>query len=152
MLKIWIGLFVVALLLAAGCASTPQASPQRDAEAKDFGTHPSSGTIYVSRSEHDRLEDDTVLYMDGRIVGQTLPGTYFRIDTVPGRHVLHGAGIDTGKIIVNTRPGQLYFVELNVIESVSHFRLVPQTAGRQRIAKCCTLLESWAPGQRPLIR
>ena len=90
MLKNWIGLFVVALLLAAGCASTPQASKQRDAEAKDFGTHPDSGTIYVYRSEHDRLEDDAVLYMDGRIVGQTLPGTYFRVDTVPGRHVLHG--------------------------------------------------------------
>ena len=152
MLRIWIGLFILASFLAAGCASTPQASPQRDSEAKDFGTHPDSGTIYVYRSEHDRLEDDTVLYMDGRIVGQTLPGAYFRIDTVPGRRVLHGVGIDSGKIVVNTRPGQLYFVELHVIEAVSHFRLMPEAAGRQRIATCCTLLESWAPGQRPLIR
>src|SRR5688572_6326275 len=126
MLRIWTGLLFAATLLAAGCASTPQASPQRDAEAKAFSTHPDSGTIYVYRSEHDRLEDDTVLYIDGRIVGQTLPGAYFRVDTVPGRHVLHGIGVDTGKIIVNTRPGQLYFVELNVIEGQSHFRLMPE--------------------------
>ena len=152
MTRVWSALFAAAVFLVAGCASTPQASRQSDAEAKEFRTHPGAGTIYVYRSEQDRLEDDTVLYMDGRIVGQTLPGAYFRIDTVPGRRVLHGIGTDTGKIIVNTRPGALYFVELNVIEGQSQFRLVQEAAGRQRIAKCCALLESWAPGQRPLIR
>ena len=141
-----------AVFLLAACASTPQAPLERDADAKQFRTHPGSGTIYVYRSEHDRLEDDTVLYMDGRIVGQTLPGAYFRVDTAPGRRVLHGSGIDTGKIAIDTRPGQLYFVELHVIEGQSHFRLVPEPVGRQRIAKCCVLYESWAPGQRPLLR
>jgi len=152
MSRIWTGFLAIFVLLAVGCASTPQATPERDAQAKQFTTHPDAGTIYVYRSETDRLDDETVLFIDGRIVGQTLPGTYFRIDTVPGRRILHGVGVDTGKIEVNARPGALYFVELYVIEARSHYRLVDERVGRQRIAKCCVMLEAWAPGQRPLIR
>ena len=151
MLKIWIAL-VAAALLAAGCTSTPQASRERDAEAKQFQTHPNAGTVYVYRSEHDRLQDLSVLYLDGRLIGETLPGAYFRVDTMPGRHVLHGVGIDTGRMTLETRTGELYFVELRVIEGQSHFRAVPERVGRERIAKCCALLESWAPGQRPLLK
>ena len=152
MTKIRTTRFALLVFLVAGCASTPQAPLDRDAEAKQFNTHPDSGTIYVYRSEHDRLEDDVALYMDGRIIGQILPGTYYRIDTVPGRHVLHGVAADAGKIAVDTRPGALYFAELHVIESQSHFRLVPDPVGRQRIAKCCVLYETWRPGQRPVFR
>jgi len=152
MLKFWTGVLALAAFLAAGCASTPQASPERDAEAKQFGTHPNASTIYVYRSEFDGLQDLAVLYVDERLVGETLPGTYFRIDPSPGRHVLHGIGSDQGRIAFETRAGQLYFVELTVAENQSNFRLVPEDAGRQRILKCCVLLESWAPGQRPLLK
>ena len=151
-MRIWTALLFVVSLLAAGCASTPEASPERDAQAKQFETHPGSGTIYVYRNKTERLEDESVLFIDARLVGQTLPGTYFRIETVPGRHVLHGIGIDAGRIEVNTRPGEIYFVELHVIEGVSHYRLIDKVAGRQRIMQCCTMLEAWAPGQRPLLR
>ena len=152
MLKVWTCVLAVFTLLAAGCASTPQASRERDAEAKQFGTHPNASTIYVYRSEFDRLEDLQVLYIDERLVGETLPGTYFRIDTTPGRHVLHGIASDQGRIAPETRPGQLYFVELSVVEGQSQFRLVSEETGRQRILKCCALLENWAPGQRPLLK
>ena len=152
MLKIWIAIIAAAVLFAAGCTSTPQASRERDAEAKEFHTHPNAGTVYVYRSEHDRLQDLSVLYIDGRLIGETLPGAYFRVDTMPGRHVLHGVGIDTGRMTLETRTGELYFVELRVIEGQSHFRAVPERVGRERIANCCALLESWSPGQRPLLK
>lgn len=150
--RIFTGFVAIVALLVAGCASSPQASRERDTEAKEFRSHPGAGTIYVYRSEHDRLEDLSVLYVDGRLIGETLPGAYFRIDTTPGRRVLHGVGPDTGKLALETRPGQLLFVELHVIQGQSHFRAVPEPVGRQRIAKCCAMLETWAPGQRPLLR
>lgn len=152
MLKICTALIAAAALFAAGCTSTPQASRERDAEAKAFHTHPNAGTVYVYRSEHDRLQDLSVLYIDGRLIGETLPGAYFRVDTMPGRHVLHGVGIDTGRLTLETRTSELYFVELRVIEGQSHFRAVPERVGRERVAKCCALLESWTPGQRPLLK
>src|ERR687895_566372 len=105
-------------LLVAGCASTPQASRERDAEAKEFRTHPNASTIYVYRSPFDKLEELTVLYIDGRLIGETLPGAYFRIDTTPGKHLLHGVAFDSGRFALETRAGELYFVEINVTAGV----------------------------------
>lgn len=143
------------LALLASCASTPQASRERDAEAKQFHTHPNAGTIYVYRSNFNRLDqmlEDTVLYLDGRLIGSTLPGGYFRIDAGPGRHVLHGIGADAGQLVVDVRPGQLYFVRLDVVGGQSNFRAQPEPVASRSIDSCCALLENWAPGQRPFLR
>jgi hypothetical protein len=142
---------VALLIVIAGCASTPQAPPDRDAEAKEFLTHPQASTLYVFRNPFNNTED-SVLYVDRRIIGATLPGAYFRINVVPGRHTLHGSGLDIGELTLETRGGQLYFIELAVIAEHSHFRHVPEALGRKSVIACCALLENWAPGQRPLLR
>ena len=146
------GALAAAVLLVAGCTSTPEASPQQDALAKEFLTHPNAATIYVYRSEFNHFDTDSVLFLNGRLIGSTLPGAYFRIDTNPGRHVLHGTGIDMGQVTLETRAGEIYFVSLEVIASHSNFRVVPDHVGRQRVRACCALLENWAPGQRPFVR
>lgn len=143
--------FVAAVLLTA-CASTPQAPPDRDALAKEFLTHPNASTIYVYRSPFNDYEADSVLYIDGRLIGATLPGAYFRIDAVPGRHVLHGAAIDIGHLVLDTRPGEIYYVSLDVLAGHSRFRLVPDRLAQERVRACCALLENWARGQRPFLR
>ncbi len=152
MLKIWSGVLAVVALLVGGCASTPEAPRDRDAEAKQFLTHPNASTIYVYRIDVEPTDDHVVLYIDSRLIGETLPRTYFRIDTVPGRHVLHGTAVDLGKLNLETRPGELYFVELTVAAGQSNFRLVPEKIGRKRLLECCVLLENWAPGQRPFLK
>jgi hypothetical protein len=143
---------LVGAILVTGCTSTPQASREEDAAAKVFETHPSASTIYVYRSPFNYYDYDSVLYINGRLVGRTLPGAYFRIDTVPGRHVLHGTGVDIGQITIDTRAGEIYFVALDVLAGHSRFQLVPDQVAEHRIRACCALLENWAPGQRPLLR
>ncbi|HET7158244.1 MAG TPA: DUF2846 domain-containing protein [Burkholderiales bacterium] len=143
---------VLCMLLLAACASTPQASRERDAAAKAFVTHPNAATIYVYRSPFNHLDANSTLYVDGRVIGSTLPGTYFRLDLVPGRHVLHGAGIDLGQFEIDARPGEIYFVSLAVIAGHSRFELIPDRIAREQIKACCALLENWSPGQRPLLR
>jgi len=142
---------LVGAFLTAGCTSTPQAQPEQNALAKEFLTHPAAATVYVYRSEFNDFDTGTVLYLDGRAVGNTAPGTYFRIDTTPGRHILHGTGIDLGEIALQTRPGQLYIVELNVLGGHSNLRLMPDAVGRERVRACCALLENWEHGRRPLV-
>lgn len=151
--RIGAGLAAAALVLA-GCASTPQASRERDAEAKRYITHPRTATLYVYRDDFasDISADNSVLYVDGRIVGATLPGAYFRIDVQPGSRVLHGDGHDLGRITVKTGASEITFVALNVAGGVSRFRPVESGAAKRDIARCCVLLENWAPGQRPLLR
>ena len=136
----------------AGCASTPQASRDQDNEAKQFSTHPASSTLYVYRPYFDSAEMDTVLWINGKLIGATLPRAYFRVHLNPGKHTLSGMGNDNGSITVETRPGELYFVALNVLSGHSHYHLVPPEIGRSAISRCCAMLENWAPGQRPLLR
>ena len=148
-------IWLVALLALAACTSTPEASRERDAEAKQFMTHPNAATIYVYRSglnKHAQIYDDPVLYVDNRLIGNALPGGYFRVDTVPGRHLLHGIGSDAGRLTVDVRPGEIYFVRLDVVGGQSNFRLESESVGRKTVQACCALLENWAPGQRPLLR
>jgi hypothetical protein len=149
------GWLLGALLLAlGGCASTPQAGRTLDAEAKRFETHPGFAGIYVYRPDLGaNTMEDTILYVDDRHIGQTLPGTFFRVDVQPGtRVVLGSAGVGSG-IKIDARPGELYFVQLNVLSGTSpRLTLVKAEEARPAIVKCCVLLENWAPGQRPLLR
>jgi Protein of unknown function (DUF2846) len=145
----------LALLLLAlgGCASTPQATPQRDAEAKQFISHPGTAAIYVYRPDFVTLDlDDSVLSVDDRLIGSTLAGSFFRIDVQPGPHVVSSSAVGSTQLKLDTRPDELYFVQLNVSGGNSRLsRVEPETAKRA-IRRCCALMENWVPGQRPLLR
>lgn len=145
----------IVLLAIAGCASTPQASVERDAEAKQFAAQPGAATLYVYRPESSiswETENDPVLYVDGRLIGATRPLTYFRVDVRPGAHVLHGIGPDQGSLSLDTRPGEVYFISLSIVGGHSYFERVGAEDGKRAIRGCCDLMENWAPGQRPLYR
>lgn len=149
---VWAAL-AAAVLTLGGCASTPQASFERDTEAKQFITHPGTAAVYVYRDDFPSSDSaDSVLYADNRLIGATLPGTYFRLDVRPGVRLLQGMGYDQGRLKVETRSGELHFVSLNVIVGRSHFTVVSPETGKRAIRACCALLENWAPGQRPLFR
>lgn len=134
----------------AACASTPQASVERDSEAKQFAHSPAASTLYIYRP--DVAQDDTVLWIDDRLIGATLPRTFFRVSVDPGRHVITGMAADNGKIALETRPGEVYFVALTSSAGQSRFQQVAAEHARTVLATCCSLLENWAPGQRPLLR
>jgi len=151
-LSLRVAAIAAVVLTLTGCASTPQAPPDADAQAKAFEAHPGAATVYIYRSPFNREDQDTVLYVDGRLIGATLPGTYFRVNLRPGKHTLHGSGIDIGQLTLDMRPGMLYFVDLAVIAGHSRFQPVAAAEGRRNVASCCVLLENWAPGQRPLLR
>ncbi|MGH9603657.1 MAG: DUF2846 domain-containing protein [Terriglobales bacterium] len=144
----------VSILALAGCASTPQATPERDARAKRFMARPDAATIYVYRDDFSAaapVRNETVLYVDGRLIGSTLPGTFFRFDVRAGGHLLHGYGYDQGTLKMETRSGEIYFVLLQAAGGVSRFTLVEPETGERDILRCCVLLENWAPGQRPFL-
>lgn len=147
------GSVAAALLLSvalAGCASTPQASRDRDNEAKRFAGSPAASIVYIYRT--DTSAEDSVIWIDGRLIGATLPRTFFRVPLEPGRHQLAGMAADNGRISVETRPGEVYFISLTMLGGQSQFRLVPPETGKKVVTNCCALLENWSPGQRPLLR
>lgn len=141
------------VLVLGACASVPHATPERDAEAKRFLTHPGTATLYVYRPEFASAEmDESVLYVGNRLIGATLPGTYFRVDLRPGPHLLRGYGHDLGRLQVELHSEEIAFVALGVFAGHSHFTRVEPERAKREIVRCCVLLENWAPGQRPLLR
>jgi len=145
----------VSIVALAGCVSTPQATSERDAGAKRFLARPDAAIIYVYRFDFASTEmasDDTVLYVNDRLIGATLPLTFFRFDVREGVHLLHGTGHDQGQLKLETRAGEIYFVSLQVASGVSDFRRVDAATGKRDILRCCSLLENWVPGQRPVLR
>lgn len=136
---------VLALCALTGCIWTPRASPELDSAMKEFPAYAYGATIYVYRSSFSRPDEESILYMDGRVVGYTRPGTYFRIDTVPSRHVLHGIGLDSGQLAIDARAGEIYFVRLDIIGGQSKYRFESNQTARDQIRACCVMLENW-PG------
>ena len=143
------------IVALAGCVSTPQATSERDAEAKRFLARPDAAIIYVYRFDFastGMASEDTVLYVDDRLIGATLPLTFFRFDVREGVHLLHGVGHDQGSLKLEARAGEVYFVMLLAAGGVSDFRRVDAATGKRDILRCCSLMENWVPGQRPVLR
>ena len=137
-------------LLLGGCAATPLASRESDAVAKQFESAPRAAIIYLYRA--DVRGGFSTLWINNRLLGETVAGTYFRVAVRPGRSVISAAGNDMGRIAIETRDEGVYFVEMRVLgesegNSTTIFRSVPEETGKQAIALCCALLENWRPGQ-----
>jgi hypothetical protein len=151
----WRNALAALALVAAGCASTPQASPERDAQAKKFETDPRSATLYVYRLDLRDADDDggdSVLYVDQKLIGSTVAGSYFVMRLRTGVHTFSGVANDQGKLKLEVRAGGLYFVWLKVRGGESFFEPVSVEKGKRDILASCVLFENWEPGQRPLLR
>ena len=142
---------LILALLIGGCAATPLASREKDADAKRFDPALRGAVIYLYRP--DIRGGFSTLWVNNRLLGETVSGTYFRVPVPPGRSVIAASGSDVGRIVIDTREDGVYFVEMRVhgdseSNSTTIFRSVPEETGKQAIARCCALLENWRPGQQ----
>jgi hypothetical protein len=74
------------LLILSGCASVPMASPEHDAYAKNFTVVKDQSRIYLFRNENLGSAVRITVALDGKIMGQTAPKTYFYWNVAPGIH------------------------------------------------------------------
>ena len=147
---------LVAGILCTACASTPEATFDRDAEAKEFEPVTRDAVIYVYRPGSTLGGPETTLWTDRRLVGSSLPGTFFRVIVLPGRNVIDTSPPDTGYIEVGTRGNDVTFVEMRTLggpegSPTSHFRIVPAEEGKAAIRACCNRLEVWRYDQPKLL-
>jgi hypothetical protein len=145
---------VVCVVLAglAGCAATPLSSAESDADAKRFETAANAAIIYIYRPTGYGGHGVSTIWIDGRLVGETLPGTFFRVPVRPGRNRLTVSGADAGRLEIDTKTEGVYFVETQVSgerqsEANTTFRGVAPEIGKAAILGCCRMLEAWRPGQ-----
>lgn len=125
---------------------------QSDAEAKRFEAGTRTAIIYIYRADAPNSGGVSTLWLDDRLVGQSLPNTFFRVNARPGRNRITASGNDVGRLEIDTREGDVYFVSMSVFgegegSSNTIFRSVTPEIGKQEILRCCTMLETWRPGQ-----
>jgi hypothetical protein len=140
------------IALLAACAATPLASNENDADAKRFETAANAAIIYLYRPTGYGGHGVSTLWVDGKLVGETLPGTFFRIAVRPGRNRVTAGGGDMGRIDIDTKADGVYFIETQVAgetqsESATTFRAVAADVGKSTVQGCCRMLETWRPGQ-----
>ena len=143
---------VLLVVLLGACAATPEASLQSDAEAKRFESAPRAAIIYLYSADAPGGSGTSTIWVDGRIVGLTLPATYFRLPVRPGRNRISAYASDQGRLEIESREGGIYFVSMRVAgtdetPSSTLFRSVALEVGKAEIVRCCTMLEAWRPGQ-----
>jgi hypothetical protein len=148
--KTLLALIATCAVLMAGCAATPEASREDDAQAKRFESAPGAAIVYLYRADTPARGIST-LWLDGRLVGESLPATYFRTSVRPGKNLLSAYAGDPGRLEFETRSGEVYFVAITVLADdalgSSRFRVVTRETGIAQINRCCTLLQTWKPGQ-----
>ena len=144
-------ILTAACALLGGCAATPEASREDDARAKQFESAPSSAIVYLYRTDMPGNDTNTVLYLDGRLVGEILPQSYFRVSVRPGTNLLTTYASNNGRLEFKTQSGEVYFISVSVHGNEASFfsdiRSVPPETARAQILRCCSMLETWKPGQ-----
>jgi hypothetical protein len=145
-----------AALILAACTSTPESTPERDAWAKEFEPVTRDSVIYVYRPDMLGTMAVTDLYVDKRLIGSSLPGTFNRIAVLPGHHLLEVFAAHGAPIEVVTHGNDVVFVELQNYSSVDgtpnmRFRVVPPEHGKAAILACCSRLENFRHDQPRLM-
>ncbi len=104
----WQRLSIAGLLLAlSACAPLPPLPG--DAAAKRFEPVPDRAVIYLVRHPFEPNFVAPVL-LDDQMVGSTYSGTYIRMVVPGGTHRIAGFAADSGLIILQAQPGQVYFI------------------------------------------
>lgn len=122
-------------LTLVGCASTvPMATPEKDAQAKQFIAKPGVAGVYVYRNESFGKAVKLPLEIDGKTIGQTGYKTYFYTEVAPGPHKITTRAENTTELTLNAIAGKLYFiwqeVKMGVWAPKANLQLVDEATGK----------------------
>jgi hypothetical protein len=101
---------IVAMVLAAGCATVPMAGKEKDTAVKTFTSKPEKSQIYVYRNESMGSAIAMTVSLDGKVVGRTGPKTFFWWEVEPGIHTIVSHTENVSELRIKTEAGKLYFV------------------------------------------
>jgi len=139
--------FMVATLLAglvflSGCASVPMASMEEDRLRKEFSPPPEGmAGLYIYRNTNMGGALKKTIKVDGEVLGESGPMTYFYIDVTPGSHTLSTESeFSDNDLVITTEAGHNYFVhqhiKLGVFVGGAKFELVSAEEGKEGVLEC----------------
>jgi hypothetical protein len=125
------------VLLLAACALGPAAKPEDDAKARLLQPVPDKAVIYLIRDRGDLYTANVKLTVDGKDMGESWPGTYFRWELPPGEHTIISYTYPPAALTIDTAPGGIYHVwqDINPGHQREHsqLRIVDVTTTQQNL-------------------
>lgn len=126
----------------AGCASVPMASVEDDNLRKKFNP-PAKGTsaLYIYRNTNLGGALKKSVYVDGELIGETAPMTYFYKLVKPGEHTLSTESeFSPNDLKIKTEGGKNYFIQqqikLGVFVGGAKLEQVPEDKGKKGVLEC----------------
>jgi len=142
MMSRWVqaALASLSIVLVAGCATVPMAPPEADARAKTFAVEPGKANIYVYRNEFIGAGIPMTVALNGKVMGQTGPKTYFFWQVDPGRYEIQSIAENTSTVALDAQAGRSYFVWQEVKAGLwmarSALQVVDEATGRKGVQEC----------------
>jgi hypothetical protein len=126
--------------LLSGCASVPMASTAEDAAAKQFSVDPDRSKIYLYRNETFGGPIKIPVTLNGRMMGQTAPNTYFVWDVAPGKQEITCIGEENASLSIDAKPRTAYYVwqemKMGMWSAGCALHEVPEAEGRKAVKEC----------------
>ena len=113
-------------------------------QAKEFKRNPNYSQVYLYRNEPLGFAISMPVTVNGQLVGNTGPMSYFKFDLPAGYHTFTSQG-DKSVLKVQTKLGGTYYIwqkmKTGLFIGGSELRLVTASEGKKGV-RICTLIES----------
>ncbi|WP_044874755.1 DUF2846 domain-containing protein [Pseudomonas sp. LFM046] len=131
----------LAVALLSGCASVPMESPEKDQELKAFpAPSQDQAGLYIFRDTSLGGALKKTVKVDGKVIGETAPNTYFYRLISPGPHVLATESeFSDNTLDLNAEAGKNYYVRQNIKLGVfvggANLEQVSEAEGQKGVAE-----------------
>lgn len=144
---------VLASLYLTGCASVPMAPAEKDQARKEFTAPPEGMSgLYIYRNSSFGGALKKTVRVDGKIIGETAPHTYFYTTLKPGVHELATESeFSDNTLSIDMQPGQNYyvhnFIKFGAFVGGAGLKQVSDEEGQKGVRECKLAQDSFAASQ-----
>jgi hypothetical protein len=135
-------LLLVATFYLCGCASVPMAPVEEDVARKEFSA-PTPGTagLYIYRNSNLGGALKKSVYIDGELIGETGPMTYFYKEVQAGKRQLSTESeFSDNDLILDAQNGQNYFIrqyiKIGLFVGGANLEQVSEEVGKAGVLEC----------------
>jgi hypothetical protein len=150
MKKTLAALTIFASLYLAGCASVPMAPAENDQAKKEFTAPPEGMSgLYIYRNSSFGGALKKTIRIDGKIIGETAPHTYFYTALKPGMHDLATESeFSDNTLSIDFQPGTNYYVQnyikFGAFVGGAGLKQVGEEEGKKGVLECKLAKDSFA--------
>lgn len=140
--RVFVLLALLTSVFLTGCASVPMASDEEDMRKKEF-LSPSvdKAGLYIYRNSTFGGALKKSVFIDGELLGETAPRTYFYKQLSPGEHKISTESeFGNNDLVLQLASGKNYFIrqyiKMGLFVGGANLEMMPEEIGKQGVLEC----------------